>query len=224
MNKGKSKFFETSVKYLRHIVDSEGLHKTSDKIEAILKAPWSLTQTEVKQFLGLVDNYYRFIPDLASKLHPLYQLLKKENTFDWSKDCEKAFIKIKKEMTSDQVLMAFHMQYPLVLATDASSYGLSAVMSHILPSGIERPIVFASRTLSNAEKNYSHIIKEATAIYWGLTKFFHYCYGRPFTLITDNKPLASILSPSKNLTITYSYAPTTLCSILIRIQLQYKTP
>lgn len=199
VNKGKSKFFETSVKYLGHIVDSDGLHKTSDKIEAILNSPRPTTQTEVKQFLGLINYYYRFIPDLASKLHPLYQLLKKENTYYWTKECEEAFSKIKKEMTSDQVLMAFNPQHPLILATDASPHGLSAVLSHILPNGIERPIAFASRTLSNAEKNYSHIIKEATAIYWGLTKFFHYCYGRPFTLITDNKPLSSILSPTKNL-------------------------
>ncbi|CAI6368041.1 unnamed protein product [Macrosiphum euphorbiae] len=74
VNRGKSKFFETSVKYLGHIVDSDGLHKTSDKIEAILNAPKPTTQTEVKQFLGLINYYYRFIPDLASKLHPLYQL------------------------------------------------------------------------------------------------------------------------------------------------------
>lgn len=64
--------------------------------------------------------------------------------------------------------MAFNPQYPLILATDASPHGLSAVLSYTLPNGVERPIAFASRTLSNAEKNYSHIIKEATAIYWGL--------------------------------------------------------
>lgn len=78
-------------------------------------------------------------------------------------------------MTSDQVLLAFNPQHPLILATDASPRGLSTVLSHILPNGVERLIAFASRTLSNAEKSYSHIIKEATAIYWGLTKFFHYC-------------------------------------------------
>jgi len=74
-------------------------------------------------------------------------------------------------MTRDQVLMAFNLQYPLILATDASPRGLSAVLSHTLPNGVERSIAFASRTLSNAEKNYSQIIKEATAIYWSLTKF-----------------------------------------------------
>lgn len=78
VNKGKSKFVETFVNYLRHEVDSEGLHKTNDKIEAILKIPQPKTQTEIKQFLGLVKYYYKFIPNLTSKLLPLYQHLKKK--------------------------------------------------------------------------------------------------------------------------------------------------
>lgn len=175
------------------------MHKCSDKIDAVLKCPVPLNVTELKQFLGLVNYYHRFLPNLATKLHPLYELLHKKNSFNWTKQCNDAFEEIKKEITEDKVLTTFSPDLPLILATDASPHGLSAVLSHKMADGTERPIAFASRTLSKAEKNYSHIIKEATAIYWGVHKFFHYCYGRKFTLITDNKPLSSIFHPSKSL-------------------------
>jgi len=73
VNKEKSKFFKHLLN-IGHIVDSDGLHITSDKIEAILNAPKPTTLQEVKKFLGLINYYYSFIPDLASKLHPLYKL------------------------------------------------------------------------------------------------------------------------------------------------------
>lgn len=73
------------------------------------------------------------------------------------------------------------------------------MLSHRLPDGTDRPIAFASRSLSTSERRYSQIDKEATAIYWGVKKFFHYCYGRKFTLITDHKPLTTIFHPQKTL-------------------------
>ncbi|KAF2892063.1 hypothetical protein ILUMI_14110, partial [Ignelater luminosus] len=82
--------------------------------------------------------------------------------------------------------------------TDASPYGLAAILSHRI-NGENKPIAFISRTLTTAEKNYSHIDKKATAIYWSVKKFFQYLYGTEFTLVTDNKPLQSIFNPEKQL-------------------------
>lgn len=99
-------------------------------------------------------------------------------------------------MTSN-LLTHYDPTMPLKLAADASQYGLGAVLSHVLPSGEEKPIAFASRSLSKSEQNYSQIDKEALGLVYGVQKFHIYLYGRKFTLITDHKPLTSILGPKK---------------------------
>lgn len=139
---------------------------------------------------------------MSAILAPINALLRKDTVFDWSEKCEASFNKVKNVIISPKVLMPYDPKMQLVMATDASPEGLGAVISHRMPDNSERPIAFASRSLSKSEKNYSQIDREATAIFWGLKKFFQYCYGRKFILVTDNKPLLSILHPHKTLPAT----------------------
>lgn len=117
--------------------------------------------------------------------------------WEWSKECNSAFCEAKEQLASDRVLIHYDPTLPVILACDASPYGVGAVLSHKLPSGEEKPIAFASRTLSKAEQNYAQIEREALGIFFGVRRFHSYLYGRHFTLLTDHRPLITILSPSK---------------------------
>ena len=85
------------------------------------------------------------------------------------------------------------------LAVDASSLGLGAELSHLFKDGEEKPIAFASRTISQSEQNYSMIEKDSLAIIFGVKKFRQYLAGQIFTLLTDNKPLTYILGPKRGI-------------------------
>jgi len=111
----------------------------------------------------------------------------------------KAFQNAKKQWTSGCVLTHYNPSLPITLAADASEYGVGVVISHTFPDGSQRPIAFASCTLTSAKKNYTQIEKEALALIFGVKKFRRYLYGSNFTLITDNKPLLTIMGSKKGI-------------------------
>ena len=201
-NSEKCEFFKDRVTFCGHVIDKEGLHKSQDKIDAILNAPKIENVSQLRSFLGLITYYSKFIPDMSSVLQPLHQLLEADRKWKWTKECSEAVAKIKEIITSEMVLTHYDPNLPVTLACDASSYGLGCVLSHVMPNGEEKPIAFASRTLNKAEKKYSQIDKEALAIVWAVKKNNLYLYGKKFTLITDHKPLTTIFSPEKGISTT----------------------
>ena len=132
-------------------------------------------------------------------VHPLNQLLQKDAKWTWTPDCAEAFLAAKQALNSSKVLAHYDPSLPITLAGDASAYGIGSVISHVLPDGSEKPIAFASRTLSSSEKNYCQLEKEALSLVFGVKKFHQYLYGLKFTLITDHKPLLAILGPKKGI-------------------------
>ena len=195
--RAKCTFLKTSVQYLGHVIGADGLHATDTKIEAIVNAPSPKNVTELRSYLGLLNYYGRFIPNLASLIHPLNKLLRHNMTWRWTKSCRDAFKSTKEKIVSPNVLIHYDVARPLRLAADASAYCIGAVISHVMDDGSERPIAFASRTLMPSERNYAQVEKEALSLVFGVCKFHSYLYGRKFTLITDHKPLTSILEPKK---------------------------
>jgi len=169
---------------------------SESKVRSMLELPTPTSAAEVVTFLGKCTYYGKFIPNLSTIAKPLRDAAQAVE-FTWSKACDAAFCSLRDILASDTVLIAYDEKLPLILATDASPYGLGAVLSHKLANGEERPIAYASRVLSKAEKNYSQIDKEALGIVWGVQRFFYYLYARKFTLLTDHKPLLYIFGPTK---------------------------
>ena len=191
----KCKFMQKSVTYMGCVISASGISPTEEKVEAIKQAPRPENLTQLRAFLGMINYHGKFIRNLSSILQPLNQLLQGNQEFKWSPRCEEAFKKAKDSLSSSNVLVHYDPSLPVILESDASQYGIGAVIFHRFPNGDERPIAYASRSLNSSEKNYSQIEKEGLAITLGVTKFYMYLFGRKFTLRTDHKPLLKIFAP-----------------------------
>ena len=197
LKKEKCVFLAPSVEYLGHRIDAQGLHPTLEKVRAVQEAPQPMNVSELKSYLGLLSYYSKFLPNLSTILAPLYKLLKHREPWHWTNKQKQAFENSKKLLLSSQVLVHFDPSLEIHLACDASAYGIGAVLSHQMPDGTEKPIGFVSRTLSETEKKYSQLEKEALSCVVGVTRFRSYLWGRHFTLLTDHKPLMTLFNESK---------------------------
>ena len=149
--------------------------------------------TELKSYLGLLTYSGKCLPNLATTLPTFHDLLQKERPWRWTEGCERAFFKSKKQLQDSPLLVHYDLKKPLLLACDATPYGVGAVISHFMENGEETPIAFASRTLTASEGNYFHIEKEALSIMFGLKKFHSYpVWSRTFTFLTDHQPPLTI--------------------------------
>ena len=149
--------------------------------------------------MGLINYYHKFLPNLSTVLRPLHELLEADKKWHWNEACEAAFARVKKLIASDIVLTHYDPSLPINIECDASAYGIGAVMTHVMPDGSERPVLFTSRSLTKTERNYSQLDKEALSIIFGIQKFYNYIYMRHFTIITDHKPLTHIFNPHKGI-------------------------
>ena len=170
-------FMMSSVEYLGHRIDSKGLHPTEEKLRAVKEAPQPKNVGELKAFLGMLSYYSRFLPNMSMALAPLYRLLKQDVRWKWSAVEEGAFRSAKELLMSSQVLVHYDPQQEIVMACDASEYGIGAVLAHRRQDGRDQPIAFASRTLTEAERKYSQLEKEGLACVFGVTRFHSYVYG-----------------------------------------------
>ncbi len=160
------------------------------KYLAVRAAPRPGTKTQVRAFLGLAGYYRCFIPNFSSLAAPLTDLTSKgqPERVVWTPDTEEAFQRIKSALTEEPVLRAPDFSCPFLLQTDASETGLGAVLSQV-QEGEEHPVLFISRKLTPAEKNYATVEKEALVIKWAVLELRYYLLGRKFTLLTDHAPL-----------------------------------
>ncbi|KAL7842144.1 hypothetical protein SRHO_G00238330 [Serrasalmus rhombeus] len=188
----RDKFMALSVTYLGRKITAKCICPVKDKVRAVKEAPNLKNVTELRSFLGMVNYYGKFLQDLSKVLAPLYKLLHNDTKWQWCEEQEKAFKEVKELLQSAKLLVHFDPDKEVTLACDASPYGVGAVLSHVMEDGSEKPIGFASRTLTAAEKGYSQLDKEGLAIVLAVKRFHQYLYGQPFKIHTDHKPLRSL--------------------------------
>ncbi|UYV79479.1 hypothetical protein LAZ67_17002785, partial [Cordylochernes scorpioides] len=188
LNSGKCRFGAKTITVLGHEVSGDGICLDPEKIRAVRDFPRPNSLKEVRSFLGLSSYYRRFIPNYAHIAQPLNALLKKDSVFSWNIEERHAFEALKSALISEPVLGHFDHSSPTEIHTDASNYGIGAVLAQI-QKGKERAIAYASRTLNKAERNYSTTERECLAIIWAIGKFRPYVFGRPFTIVTDHHSL-----------------------------------
>ena len=193
----KCTFMAPEIEYLGHKISPQGLYLTPDNIKAICNAPKPESVSELKSFLGLLSYYSWFLPNASSTLTPLYSLLQSNKKWAWSSKEQAAFDTAKGILQSTSLLVHYDPTKPLILACDTSPYGVGAVLSYMMEDGSEKPVAFASRTLTPAEKNYSQLEKET--IVYGVKKFLTYLCGRHFTIFSDHQPLRRLFNESKGI-------------------------
>jgi hypothetical protein len=188
LNSKKCSFGKTTLKYLGFIVGPNGIEMDKEKISALTEYPRPRNVKEVRRFLGLCGWYRHFIDHFADVALPLNKLLRNATSFKWSEEQVAAFEKLKSLIANATTLAYPDFSKRFVVRTDASDEGLSAVLSQDY-NGVDRPISFASRTLSAQEKHYFAQEKECCAILFGLKRFEPYIDGQEFDLQTDNQAL-----------------------------------
>ncbi|KAG1946284.1 interleukin-1 receptor accessory protein-like 1-A [Pimephales promelas] len=215
----KCKFFQSSVRYLGHVVSEQGVETDPEKIAALKTWPVPQHLKELKAFLGFCGYYRKFIKGYSNIMKPLndltsgYPPLKKHPKSKeksgqyyhpkepflnrWTPACQQAFEMIIDKLTTSPVLAFANPELPYILHTDASTTGLGAAL-YQEQEGQLRVIAYASRGLSRSESRYPAHKLEFLALKWSVTeKFSDYLYGNQFTVVTDSNPLTYILTSAK---------------------------
>lgn len=201
INPGKCVLGVPSLDFLSHNISSKGVAPSKNKIQVIENFPAPNSIKQLQRFIGMVNYYRRFIPQLANQLIPLYNLLNSllkvkrnaDRNFVWSKECDEGFIEIKRLLCEATLLAFLDPAAKLELVTDASNLAIGGVLQQRVEN-IVQPLGFYSVKLTPAQIKYSTFDRELLAIYEAIKHFRHQLEGRNFTIFTDHKPLTSALT------------------------------
>lgn len=194
LNKAKSKFFVQDITFLGHQISDKGISIAPERIAAITKMPAPTNTKELLRFLGMVNFIGRSIPNRTLICKPLNDLLKKDAEWIWDNAQQNAFINIKNIITNLPALAIFDPNKQTTISADSSSYGIGACLFQRQENGENRPVAYVSRTLTDSERRYANIEREALGITWACTKLSDYILGTKILIETDHKPLVSIFN------------------------------
>jgi len=193
INPGKCNFASTSVKFLGHMVDGNGIKPLPVHVQAIQEFPPPTTVKQLQQFLGMINFYRRFLPRIAAILRPLTDLLRgSPKTLDWSAHAADAFLAAKAALIAAVPLSHPAPGATISLAVDASDSHVGGVLQQ-LEGRAWRPLAFFSQKLTPTQARYSTFDRELFAAYSAVRHFRFLLEGRKFRHITDHKPLVAAM-------------------------------
>ena len=196
----KCNFFKKHIQYLGHLVSGEGIEPLPEKLEAVRKMPPPTTPKEVRQFLGLVGYYRKFVPKFADIARPLTNLTKLDVPYEWDNRCQEAFEFLKQMLLKEPILKYPDPSKPYTLFTDASKFAWACVLTQEYEHEFDgkkrkilHPITYMSGLFKGSQVNWATLTKEAYAIYVSVKKLDHYIQDAEVTLRSDHLPLKSFL-------------------------------
>nr|AAS90689.2 putative polyprotein [Oryza sativa Japonica Group] len=191
----KCDFWLTEVKFLGHVITAQGVAVDPSNVESVTKWTPPKTVSQIQSFLGLAGYYRRFIENFSRIARPMTQLLKKDEKFKWTAECDKSFEELKKKLVSAPVLILPDQMKDFQVYCDASRHGLGCVL---MQEG--RVVAYASRQLRPHEGNYPTHDLELAAVVHALKIWRHYLIGNRCEVYTDHKNLKYIFTqPDLNL-------------------------
>ena len=193
LNREKCAFRQSSVKFLGHLIGQDGVRADPEKTSAIRDMETPQSVSDLRRFLAMVNQLGKFSPRISELTQPLRELLSTKRAWLWGPEQEQAFDHVKEELLQPTTLVLYNPQAELKVSADASSFGLGAVLFQKVKDDW-KPVAYASRSMSETERRYAQIEKEALAVTWACEKFTDYILGRQFEIETDHKPLVPLLS------------------------------
>ena len=197
----KCNFLKRHIQYLGHIVLGEGITLLPEKLNSIQKMPPPKTPKEIKQFLGLIGYYRKFVPRFSDLAQPLNALTRKDVEFEWTPICQESFELLKASLMTDPILTYPDANLPYVLFTDASKYAWACVLTQEKTHMFEgketkllHPITYMSGLFRGSQINWACLTKEAYAIYMSIKKLAYYLEDADVTLRSDHLPLKKFLA------------------------------
>ena len=185
-------FFKKHIQYLGHLISAVGIQPLPEKLESIAKMPAPRNPKEVKQFLGLVGYYRKFVPRFADISRVLTHLTKKDVKFKWMPECENCFQILKEFLQQAPILQYPDPQASYTLYTDASKYTYAGVLTQHNNS-TDHPITYVSGLFHGSQLNWATLTKEAYAIYMSVKKLSFYIDTAKITVKSDHLPLKKFL-------------------------------
>ena len=192
---GKCIRAENEIEWLGFKLTNQGILPVNSKVQGITEKLRPTNLKELRSFLGAVNQFNKFIPDLASTCFPFRSILKKDAEWNWTDEHEKAFENVNKVKRVAN-LTHFKRNKPIRIICDASKQGLGAVLQQC-EENEWKPISYASRFLTELEAKYSINELELLAVVWSVEHFKNYVYGVPFGIVSDHKALQSVLKSNK---------------------------